>query len=134
EFDAGFFGIGPSEALAMDPQQRLVLEASWEAIERAGLDPARLHGRDRGVFIGLMAHDYATQADVVPEEAEGYIATGDAGSVGSGRVAYTLGWEGPAVTVDTACASSLVSLHLAVQSLRRGECSMALAGGVTVMA
>jgi len=135
EFDAEFFGLAPREVMSMDPQQRLLLEVSWEALEKAGIAPSKLIGSQTGVFIGINTSDYS-QLHVNSEDntqLNAYFFTGNTASVAAGRLSYILGLEGPSLALDTACSSSLVTVHLACQSLRAGECHLALAGGVNLM-
>src|SRR5690606_769639 len=133
-FDAGFFNISPREALSMDPQQRILLELAWEALEHAGIVPSSLEGSRAGVYVGICYHDYLQLAPGPERVEDGYAALGNATSVVSGRISYTLGLQGPALTVDTACSTSLVTTHLACQALRNKECDLALSGGATVFA
>ncbi|MBI0383690.1 polyketide synthase docking domain-containing protein, partial [Streptomyces albiflaviniger] len=133
DFDAEFFDIGAREAAAIEPQQRMLLELAWEATESAGIDPHTLRGSRTGVYTGVMYHDYASRLDEIPEGLLGHVGNGNAGSVSSGRVAFTLGLRGAAVSLDTACSSSLVAMHLAAGALRRRECTLALAGGAAIM-
>ncbi|MFC8129723.1 type I polyketide synthase [Streptomyces sp. NPDC057302] len=132
-FDAGFFDIGPTEAVATEPLQRLMLHLAWETVERGHIAPHTLRSTLTGVYVGATGHDYATRLETAPDELLPYLGGGTSGSLVSGRVAYALGLEGPAISVDTACSSSLVAIHLACQALRRGECHLALAGGGTIM-
>src|SRR5690606_4110909 len=133
QFDPFFFGLSPREAERMDPQQRLLLETAWEALERAGVAPDRLNGSATGVFIGISNSDYHRMLLAEADVQDLYLSTGSAFSVAAGRLSYLLGLQGPAIAIDTACSSSLVATHLAVQSLRSGESSRAIAGGVNLI-
>ncbi|GAA2458555.1 hypothetical protein GCM10010421_59910 [Streptomyces glaucus] len=133
DFDAGFFGLSPREALATDPQQRLLLETAWEAVERAGIDPLSLRSTRTGVYVGVSGEDYALLTARAAEDTAAHAVTGTAPGVASGRLAHALGLRGPALTVDTASSSSLTALHCAVRALRAGECTLALAGGANVL-
>ncbi len=133
EFDAEFFGINPREAASMDPQQRLLLELTWEALERAAIDPRSLANTPAGVYLGLSNSDYARQSMRDVREIDAYAAVGCALSIAAGRISYFLGTRGPALAIDTACSSSLVALHLAVESLRRGETNLAIVGAANLI-
>ena len=134
KFDPEFFGISPREAAGMDPQQRILLEVSWEALENAGQNPDGLAGSRTGVFVGLCNSDYfLMQFEGGRSSIDAYVGTGNAHSIASGRISYILGLQGPSISVDTGCSASLVAVHLACQSLRAGECRMALAGGVNLI-
>ena len=135
KFDADFFGISPREAVTMDPQQRLLMTVAWEALENAGQSPQRLMGSSTGVFVGIAGTDYLQMQlqRSSYEEIDAYLASGSCHSVAAGRLSYFLGLQGPSIAVDTACSSSLVATHLACQSLRSGECNLALAGGVNLI-
>src|SRR5262245_7847630 len=132
-FDAHFFGISTSEATRTDPQQRLALEVAWEALEDAGIAPSKLAGSDGGVFLGISTHDYERLQGAAKEGWNLYAATGSAQSIAANRLSYTLDLRGPSLAIDTACSSSLVAVHMACESLRRGESALALAGGVNVI-
>ncbi|HEY6795493.1 MAG TPA: aminotransferase class I/II-fold pyridoxal phosphate-dependent enzyme [Kineosporiaceae bacterium] len=133
EFDARFFGMSAREAINTDPQQRLLLEIAWQTVEDAGLDPTRLADGSTGVFVGISSHDYAERAINRPDSVDVQAVTGNASSVAANRLSYTLDLRGPSLALDTACSSSLLAVHLACESLRRGECDTALAGGVNLM-
>ncbi|MBV8587317.1 MAG: acyltransferase domain-containing protein, partial [Verrucomicrobia bacterium] len=134
QFDPEFFGISPREAVGMDPQQRVLLEVTWEALENAGLCPDRLAGSQTGVFVGVCNTDYfLKQFETGRDSVDAYVATGNAHSVASGRISYLFGLHGPSLSVDTGCSASLVAVHLACQSLRAGECRVALTGGVNLI-